>query len=225
VAQTFASLGVFHPGRIFLGLGTGEAVNEQAATGQWGKYAERAERLIEAVTIIRQLWAGEWVNFNGKYFQTKDVHLYDGPAQAVPLYIASAGPKSAKLAGQYADGWITHTKDLMDPKMRDAFSQGVKAVGKTESQMEVLIETFVVVGGSQKRRKPQNSGVSRPIQTMSSSMIHGPFKVMLKKRYRWNKSTRTGLSARIQRSMRKPCKSCSTTVRPRSLFAPGAMIN
>src|SRR5688500_4723952 len=69
VAQSFASLGVLYPGRIFLGVGSGEAVNEQAATGQWGGYDERAERLEEAVMLIRELWSGKWVKHDGRYYQ------------------------------------------------------------------------------------------------------------------------------------------------------------
>src|SRR3954453_3581191 len=88
VAQSFASLGNLYPGRVFLGIGAGEAINEQTVTNDWGNYQERAERMIEAVTLIRKLWSGEWVNFTGKFFQTRDIKLYDPPKQKVPLYIA-----------------------------------------------------------------------------------------------------------------------------------------
>src|SRR5690348_6602182 len=68
VAEAFASLSRLYPGRIFLGVGSGEALNERAATGAWPRWQERWERLIEAMTIIRRLWSGEQVSFQGKYY-------------------------------------------------------------------------------------------------------------------------------------------------------------
>jgi luciferase-like monooxygenase len=70
VAEAFASLSLMFAGRVFLGVGSGEALNEQAATGAWPKWPERWERLIEAIEIIRALWAGEQVKHHGKYIQS-----------------------------------------------------------------------------------------------------------------------------------------------------------
>jgi alkanesulfonate monooxygenase SsuD/methylene tetrahydromethanopterin reductase-like flavin-dependent oxidoreductase (luciferase family) len=67
VAQTFASLSLLYPGRVFLGLGSGEALNEQAATGQWPAWRERWDRLIEATDIIRELWAGKPLHHQGTH--------------------------------------------------------------------------------------------------------------------------------------------------------------
>ena len=77
VAQAFASLAMLAPGRVFLGLGTGERLNEQAATNQFGRYVERHDRLIEAIELIRQLWSGQRISFAGRYFQTNQLQLYD----------------------------------------------------------------------------------------------------------------------------------------------------
>jgi len=66
VAQTFASLGVFYPGRVFLGVGTGEALNEAPSGGGWGPYKERAARLREALTLIERLWTEDWVTYRGQ---------------------------------------------------------------------------------------------------------------------------------------------------------------
>lgn len=118
VAQTFASLELLAPGRVFLGVGTGEAVNEQAGTGQYGRYRERHDRLVEAIQLIRQLWTGERVTFNGRFYKTDRLKLYDVPPTPPPIMVAASGPKSARLAGEHGDGWITQSSQATDPKLR-----------------------------------------------------------------------------------------------------------
>ena len=78
VAEAFASLNLLYPGRIFLGLGSGEALNEQAAIGSWPKWPERSERLVEATEIIRKMWTGEQIVHAGKYYNV-NAKLYDPP--------------------------------------------------------------------------------------------------------------------------------------------------
>jgi len=149
VAQAFASLGVLFPGRIFLGLGTGAAVNELAATGQFPAYPERAERWVEAVRVIRQLWTGNYVQVPGKYYQVPVAKLYDVPSPPAPIYMAASGINSARLAGQHGDGWVTRAADLAaQPKLLQAFREGATAVGKSASTLPVRVTTFVVVGGT-----------------------------------------------------------------------------
>jgi F420-dependent hydroxymycolic acid dehydrogenase len=143
VAQTFATLSQLYPGRIFLGLGSGEALNEQAATGQWPPWRERWDRLIEAVTIIRQLWRGDLVKHKGTHY-TVDGKLYDIPAKPIPLLLAANGPKAMKLAGQHGDGLITDPQTWKQHK--GEWESGARAAGKTPGDMPVLVETFVVVG-------------------------------------------------------------------------------
>lgn len=149
VAQAFASLGILSPGRVFLGVGTGEALNEQAATGHFGRYPERAARLVEAVQLIRRLWTGERVTFHGRYFSTDAAKLYDVPERPVPIYIAASGLKSAYLAGRHGDGWITGAADLAKPELRAAFRRGAEAAGKDPATLPILAESFVVVGGQE----------------------------------------------------------------------------
>ena len=111
VAQAFATLTGLSAGRTVLGVGTGEAVNEQSGTGQFGRYPERHDRLVEAITLIRQLRSGRRVSFRGRYFRTEQLQLYNLPAAPPPIYVAASGPKSAALAGQYGDGWITGRRE------------------------------------------------------------------------------------------------------------------
>jgi TAT-translocated FGD2 family F420-dependent dehydrogenase len=143
VAEAFASLSQLYPGRVFLGVGSGEALNEEAATGVWPKWQQRWDRLIEAITVIRQLWAGGNVSFNGKYY-TINARLYDPPARPIPLLTAANGKKSMRLAGQYGDGLISDP--LTWQKHKSEWQDGARAAGKNPDQMPVLIEQYVAVG-------------------------------------------------------------------------------
>ncbi len=153
VAQAFATLGVLYPGRPFLGVGTGEALNEKPASGEWGDYRERADRLIEAVELIRALWRGEWVTHDGRYYQVEGARIYDVPTQPVPIYIAAEGAQSMHLAGMHGDGLISDSKTVMQPEMRQSFEAGAREAGKEPSTMPILAEHFVVVGGEAERQE------------------------------------------------------------------------
>jgi TAT-translocated FGD2 family F420-dependent dehydrogenase len=151
VAQTYASLDLLYPGRIFLGIGSGEALNEQAATGNWPNWQERSERLIEATGIIRQLWTGQAVSHKGKYY-VLDAKLYDIPAKPIPLLMAANGPKAMRRAGQYADGLITDPNTWKEHKAD--FESGATAAGKNPADMPVLVEQMVVVGSQNDAEEP-----------------------------------------------------------------------
>jgi F420-dependent hydroxymycolic acid dehydrogenase len=146
VAHAFASLAVLYPGRVFLGVGTGERLNEQAATTQFGPYRERHDRLVEAVQLIRQLWSGQRISFQGKYFQTNQLKLYDPPPSPPPIFVAAGGPKSAHLAGRYGDGWITQADDVKNKKLVDAFNRGAHDSGRSPGALSKRAEMFTVVG-------------------------------------------------------------------------------
>ena len=107
IAHAFATLACLNPGRVILGIGTGEAMNENPSIGiEWPKFKERSERLAEAVALIRQLWTEERVTFEGKYYRTLNATIYDRPEQPVPIFIAAGGPKAAALVGEIGDGFI-----------------------------------------------------------------------------------------------------------------------
>ncbi len=144
VAEAFASLSLLYPGRIFLGVGSGEALNEQAAIGSWPRWPERSERLIEATEIVRKLWTGHQISHAGKYYNL-NAKLYDPPAVQVPILMAAnVGPKAMYRSGQYGDGLITDPDSWKEHKAE--FEKGAKAAGKDPRQMPVLVEAFVVVG-------------------------------------------------------------------------------
>jgi TAT-translocated FGD2 family F420-dependent dehydrogenase len=143
VAETFASLALLNPGRIFLGVGSGEALNEQAATGAWPGWEERWDRLIEAIGVIRRLWSGEEVKHRGRFYSVQG-RLYDVPPQPIPILTAANGRKAMKLAGQHGDGLITDPQTWQQHKAE--WEAGALAGGKNPADMPVLIEQFVAVG-------------------------------------------------------------------------------
>ena len=144
VAEGFASLSILYPNRIFLGLGSGEALNEEAATGKWDPWPIRSERLVEATEIIRKLWKGAPVKHDGKYYKVQ-AKLYDPPRAPIPLLMAGNGPKAMRRCGMYGDGVITEPKVWKEHK--NEFMAGLKEAGRDPRATPVFVEQYVVVGG------------------------------------------------------------------------------
>jgi coenzyme F420-dependent glucose-6-phosphate dehydrogenase len=145
IAQAAATMGVLAPGRFYLAVGTGEALNEYSATGEWPGYIERQERLGEAIDLIRELWKGQPVTWNGKYYKTRKARLYTLPSQPVPLYISSLVPGSAAFAGKYGDGLLTVGGEAPEHyrQMLANFEQAARQAGKDPDKMPRLIELTV----------------------------------------------------------------------------------
>jgi coenzyme F420-dependent glucose-6-phosphate dehydrogenase len=144
IAQAFATMGCLYPDRIILGIGTGEAMNEVAVTGQpWPEFKERFARLREAVELIRKLWTEDDVDFNGSYYQTAMATIYDRPPKPIPIYVAAGGPMMARYAGRNADGLIcTSGKGmaLYEDKLLPAVTEGVAQAGRVPSAVDRMIE-------------------------------------------------------------------------------------
>jgi coenzyme F420-dependent glucose-6-phosphate dehydrogenase len=143
VAQAFATLGCLAPGRMFLGLGSGEAMNEVAPTGiEWPAPGERLERLREAVALIRRLWTGERVQFDGQWYRTGGATLYDLPPQAIPIWIAAGGPRGARFAGSEG-GLITTSgkpSELYAERLLPNAAAGAVEAGADPAAVERMIE-------------------------------------------------------------------------------------
>lgn len=115
VAQAFATLGRMFEGRVLLGVGTGESLNEVPATGvTWPPFKERFARFREALALISRLWREERVDFEGQYYQTSKATIYDRPDAPVPIYVAAAGAQVAKYAGGMAQGFICTSGKRME---------------------------------------------------------------------------------------------------------------
>lgn len=145
IAQAASTVSCFAPGRTYLGVGTGEALNEYAATGMWPDYEERQEQLAEAIELIRALWSGEEVSYEGKYYRTRKAKLFTPPASPIPIYVSALVPNSATFAGKYGDGIISvggKQPDLYRQIIK-RFEDAAKQAGKNASRMPRLIEINV----------------------------------------------------------------------------------
>jgi coenzyme F420-dependent glucose-6-phosphate dehydrogenase len=144
LAQQLATLALLSPGRVVLGVGTGEALNEiSVGLEEWPDFKERWARLREAVRLMRELWAGERVTFEGEHYRTVDATVYDRPEGGVPIYVAAGGPQMAKYAGRVGDGFICTSgkgMDLYADKLLPAVDEGLAASGRSPADLARMIE-------------------------------------------------------------------------------------
>ena len=146
IAQAFATLGCMAPGRVFLGVGTGEAMNETPVTGgEFPGRKERRRRLAEAIELTRMLWREERVDFAGDFYRTRKATIYDRPERPVPIYVAASGPLAAKLAGRAGDGFIcTSGKDPeLYHELLGKLAEGAEAAGRDAAGIRRMIEIKV----------------------------------------------------------------------------------
>ncbi len=145
VAQASATLAAMYPGRHWLGLGSGEALNEHIVGGYWPEAPERINRMFEAVDIIRKLFtasiAGRDTKFAGQYYKLETTRLWTMPDVAPEMLVATAGPVTAKRAGKTVDGLITVGAPLEKiAGLFERFDEGAREVGKDPSRMPKVLQ-------------------------------------------------------------------------------------
>ncbi|HUR75560.1 MAG TPA: glucose-6-phosphate dehydrogenase (coenzyme-F420) [Sporichthya sp.] len=144
IAQAFATMGCLYPGRVMLGLGTGEALNEIAVSGMvWPEFKERFARMREAIDLMRRLWTEDSVDHAGEYYTTVGATVYDKPEQPIPIYVAAGGPVVARYAGRVGDGFIcTSGKGmaLYQEELVPAINEGMDKAGRTPESLDRMIE-------------------------------------------------------------------------------------
>lgn len=145
VAQAVATLAELAPGRAFIAVGTGEALNEYAATGIWPGHPGRQRRVEEAVSLMRQLFTGESVTHRGRYYQTRAARLYTRPPKAPPIYVGSSVPASARFAGRVGDGLLTvgGKEPAFYRQLLGEFEAGAREAGKDPATLPRAIELSV----------------------------------------------------------------------------------
>lgn len=148
IAQAFATLGVMYPGRVILGVGTGEALNEVTLGLEWPEPPERFQRMKEAINLINELWDGERVDYEGAYYSTSGATIYDRPPaeHKVPIYIGASGPAATRLAGRIADGYITTSgkaPELYTETLLPALKDGLDKAGREDHAIDTMMEVKV----------------------------------------------------------------------------------
>jgi coenzyme F420-dependent glucose-6-phosphate dehydrogenase len=144
IAHAAATLGAMYPGRFWLGLGAGEALNEHVIGGQWPEIGTRSSMLFEAIEVISKLFSGKVVRHKGEHFTLESAKLYTRPEQPVPIYVATAGPLNAERTGKNADGMITvGAADEKIQMLWDRFADGARQAGKDPSTMPKLLQIHV----------------------------------------------------------------------------------
>jgi G6PDH family F420-dependent oxidoreductase len=106
VAQAAATAAALMPGRFFLGVGTGENLNEHVLGDRWPSASERRELLEEAIEVMRLLWRGELCSFEGEHYTVSDARIYTLPDSEIDVAVAAGGPEAAELAGRVGDGLV-----------------------------------------------------------------------------------------------------------------------
>ncbi|SDZ35286.1 glucose-6-phosphate dehydrogenase (coenzyme-F420) [Herbiconiux ginsengi] len=146
VAQAFGTLGAMFPGRVILGVGSGEALNEVALGIPWPEVKERFARLKEAITIIETLWSEDRVTYEGQFFRTENATIYDKPVTPVPIYIGASGPAATRLAGRMASGFITTSgkaRELYTETLLPALAEGIEKAHRSADDVDTLMEMKV----------------------------------------------------------------------------------
>jgi coenzyme F420-dependent glucose-6-phosphate dehydrogenase len=142
IAQAAATTAAMMPGRFFLGVGTGENLNEHILGDKWPDWDVRARMLVEAVAVIRELWKGEVTSFDGEFYEVENARLYTLPEDEIPIMVAASGERAAKLAGEIGDGFISTAPKS---ELIEAFQ------GKNRGDSRPLYAQLTVCWGSEEK--------------------------------------------------------------------------
>ncbi len=171
IAHAAATLGAMYPGRFWLGLGAGEALNEHIIGGEWPEVGVRSAMLFEAIEVINKLFTGKVVKHDGEHFTLESARLYTIPETPVPIYVATAGPMNAKRTGRFADGMITvGAADEKIDMLWGKFREGALEAGKDPTTMRTQLQVHISWAPSQVEAEEQavrewpNGGMPFPKQ-------------------------------------------------------------
>jgi coenzyme F420-dependent glucose-6-phosphate dehydrogenase len=135
IAQAWATLERLFPGRPFLGVGSGESLNESPLAAIWPPVSEQVERMEEGMEIIRRLFDGERLTYDGRHFETDEAILHTRPSRRPPIYVSAFGPKAAGVAARWGDGLWTLADPESAPDVIDAYRGACEDAGKEEGEI------------------------------------------------------------------------------------------
>lgn len=135
VAQAFATLEQMFPHRVFLGIGSGESLNESPAGMDWPDVGEQVSRMEEALEIIGRLLDGERLDYSGRYFRAKRAYLHTRGEHRPPIYVSAFGPRAAAVAARWSDGVWTLADPKQAPRIIDAYRSACDDAGKEAGEI------------------------------------------------------------------------------------------
>ncbi len=135
IAQAWATLERLFPGRPFLGIGSGESLNESPLAAIWPPVSEQVERMEEALEIISRLFDGERLTYDGRHFETDEAILHTRPNRRPPIYVSAFGPKAASVAARWAEGVWTLADPESAPDVIDAYRGACDDAGKEPGEI------------------------------------------------------------------------------------------
>jgi coenzyme F420-dependent glucose-6-phosphate dehydrogenase len=139
IAQAWATLERMFPGRPFIGIGSGESLNESPLAAIWPSASEQVERMEEGLEIIRRLFDGERLSYDGRHFETDEAILHTRPDRRPPIYVSAFGPKAAGVAARWGDGLWTLGDPDMAPEVIEAYRSACDDAGKEPG--EIVLQT------------------------------------------------------------------------------------
>ena len=143
LAQTVATVDRLSGGRVLLGLGAGEAMNLDPFGIRWDK---PVSRLVEAIEIMRKLWSGEKVDYEGRFWRLKEAFLQVRPVGRIPIYLGAHGPKMLELTGRMADGWLPTplTPELYRRRLK-VIEESAKKAGRSLDEIDTAIYLYTCI--------------------------------------------------------------------------------
>lgn len=175
VAQAAATLEAMFPGRFYLGLGAGEALNEHIISDYWPEPPERLERLVASIDVIKKLFTGKTVKYQGPYFRLESAKLWTLPPTPPPIYVATSGPIMSERTGRLTDGIITvGAADDKIELLMGRFEKGAREAGKDPAKMPRIMQIHVSWAPTEEQamenavREWPNGGMNFPKQDIRS---------------------------------------------------------
>lgn len=147
VAQAFMTLEELFPGRVFLGAGSGEALNEIPCGADWPSPGEQIARMDQALDVIRRLWAGETVTVDHGWFKVRDARLYTRAERRPDLFVSAFGPQAAAVAGKHGDGVWTMADPSSAPPIVEAYRTAARDHGREPGK--VILQTAIAWAGDE----------------------------------------------------------------------------
>jgi coenzyme F420-dependent glucose-6-phosphate dehydrogenase len=135
IAQAFMSMQELYPGRVFLGAGSGEALNEVPLGVDWPEPGEMLERFEAGLQAVTRLWDGETVTMDGGWFRLREARLYTRAASRPKLYVSAFGPQAAQIAARYGDGLWTLGDPESAPEVIDAYLEARARDGREAGEI------------------------------------------------------------------------------------------